>query len=227
VWLYHLLYYIYRCDYIYRCGQRDNCLHSQCRYDAIRLVCNWQLRPTYSPTLSVMENKYWPKCDTYRYGYRQVFWPVKWSWIYSYFVLTRAEIQRKSTKVRGSVLKTWHWLTEWWKLTRGGGNVCISSNRSRALNTSQVSNISRESWFTYWSSLTGVHCASLVCVMTRYETINILASLFHIADLMASIRGNMVHMFPPPCVRQVWFIPHVHLRRFQVKWVTNCLHFRD
>jgi len=36
----------------------------------------------------------------------------------------------------------------------------ISLNRSRALNTSRASNISQMSWFTYWSSLTGLHCAS-------------------------------------------------------------------
>jgi len=40
----------------------------------------------------------------------------------------------------------------------------ISSNTVRALNTSRVSNISQGSWFTYWSSLTGLHCQRVISV---------------------------------------------------------------
>ena len=47
----------------------------------------------------------------------------------------------------------------------------ISSNWSRALNTSRASNISRGSWawFTYWWSLTGLHCLCVISV--RHGTI--------------------------------------------------------
>ena len=46
----------------------------------------------------------------------------------------------------------------------------ISSNKGRALNASRALNISRGLWFTYWSSLTGMHCLRIISVRyARYE----------------------------------------------------------
>jgi len=50
-----------------------------------------------------------------------------------------------------------------------------------ALNTDRVSNISRGSRFTYWLSLTGLHCLRVISVLD--EAMRIFASLFQIADL--------------------------------------------
>jgi len=54
-----------------------------------------------------------------------------------------------------------------------------------SLNTSRALNISGVSWFTYSSSLTGLHCLRVISV--HHEAINILAFLFQIADLNLSL----------------------------------------
>jgi len=54
-------------------------------------------------------------------------------------------------------------------------------NRGRALNTSQVSNISPGSWFTYWSSLTALHCLSIIsCIMMAgWSLMSLFSSVCH------------------------------------------------
>jgi len=61
-----------------------------------------------------------------------------------------------------------------------------------------------ESWFTYWSSLTGLYCLCVIRERHDHEAINILASLFQIANL------NLSLTFQQTCLLSLWNTHMLH-----------------